>query len=185
MVLGLSGGILMLKIGLLFVLILGFQPAFAVDGYRDIKFGIDYKQLKKLNKCSLAIDPTQTTKQVKVYSCSDFKFGDQVVSALFYLIDGKLLRIALMIGDSSEDFLAYLDALSKKFGAASRRPASAELAAFDQGKSDLVDVAWDNNTVLLRQYREDSSQATFLIYTSPQYESALLKSKTKGTTDAL
>jgi hypothetical protein len=160
--------------------------ALGVDGYQDLKFGISYQQLSAKKKCSLIKDMSNSTSAMHVYSCTNFRMtSEKTISAVFYFIDGKLLRIGLVVGDSAEDFAAYAGALSNKYGQPSRRPASLEISLFDQGKSESVDVGWDNDTVLLRQFRDGLDQFTMVIYSSPSYDAALLKSKTKGLENAL
>ncbi len=159
--------------------------SFAVDGYQDIKFGITFDGLKQMKKCPLVLDSSTSTKYMKVYGCSNFKFGEKTVDGIFYFIDGKLLRVGFLVGDSTEDFLSFLDALTKKYGVPSRKADAAELQMFDSGRSDSVDFAWDKNTVILRQNRDTNQILTLLLYNSPNYETEMIKSKTKGVTDAL
>ena len=67
----------------------------------------------------------------------------------------------------------------------SRKPAAVELSLYDQGKVNSVDVAWDNNTAVLRQAKEGEEELTLVLYSSPKYESALAKAKTKDLEKAL
>ncbi|MBY0385152.1 hypothetical protein K2X05_08335 [bacterium] len=175
----------MKRVSLFFLVILVSNMSFAVDGYQDIKFGIKYEQLKKMKKCDLNLDTSESTKYIKVYNCSNFKFGEKTVDGYFYFIDEKLRRVGFLVGDSNEDFLSFIDILTKKYGGASRKPAAIEIQTFDAGTSDSVDFAWDKNTIILRQYRENNQTYTLLLYSSSIFDSEMIKSKTKGVTDAI
>lgn len=162
------------------------SQAFAVDGYQDLKFGISLKQLQAKKKCSLSKDVMSSNDTMSVYMCDDFKMTPQkTVTAAFFLINDELLRVALGVGDSSDDFIAFAQALMKKYRTPSLPLDPNQASLFDQGQVDTLDIAWDGNTVILRQIREGLTQTTMILYSSPKFDQAMRDSKTKDLEDAL
>lgn len=177
--------IMFIRTSITLTLLLSSFAAFGVDGYQDIKFNISLKQLQAQKKCSISDQTDSPKNPMKTWSCPDFKFSDKTITAHFYFINDKLLRIALVVGSTAEDFIAFGTALKSKFGAPSRVPPKAERDNYDHHKTNVLDIGFDKNTVILRQAREGNHEITMVIYNSEKFFDELTKSKTKGLQNAL
>ena len=153
---------------------------YAVDGYKDIKFGISIDQLERLKVCNLSNDPTQSTQFLKVYVCPDFKFNSSKTYAGFHFVDGKLLRMGINLGTEKDEFITVLNALSEKYGKPTLTSPMSYIDEFVVGKRDKVDFGWDGETVILRMFRNDAEKNVMVIYTSSSYDSEVMKLKTKS-----
>lgn len=150
-----------------------------VDGYKDIKFGISYRQLKSMKKCTLPPNPSEADEGVEAAQCQDFPLNQRNRVATFYFVNGKLMRIAVMVGSTTDDFQAYTRSLNEKYGAPSLLDPGT-LAAFDNGQIDTADIAWKSNSVALRITRQGGLGAVMLLYSDRNFELAVQENKTKG-----
>ncbi len=162
-------------------------PAHAVDGYKDIKFGISPSKLKAMNKCAITKDVYSSEDGTDAYECSNFKFGGKQIQAMFYFPEGRLLRIALIVGTTAEDFISLMEPLGKKYGQVDKYLSSdrSMFELYDQGTVNQIDLVWDGNTVALRMYRAGGEEVVLLLYSSPDYEKEMLRAKVKGVEDDL
>jgi hypothetical protein len=154
------------------------QATETVDGYKDIKFGISYAQLKALKKCSLRKLPAEDP--LVAYGCENFNFNGKQTGAFFYFIKGKLLRVAIVAGNSSLDAMNYATALRNKYGAPTSLDPT-QLANYDSGLINEADIAWQDGRVLISLTKSDTrSDILMLIYSDPEYFSKYTASAAKN-----
>jgi len=159
------------------------NQVFAVDGYKNLKFGISLNETLINVKCSFE-DADSGLPGVQMISCPDFSFGaDKVSSAMLY-IDGKLLRI--IIEPSVELVDGILAGLMKKYGEPSFRSPEEDFHAIDQFPNRQAELGWDNDTVFLRFLSDQfGNQGILLIYTSPEYDKQMLLNQEQSLGDDL
>jgi len=145
---------------------------YAVDGYKQLKFGMSAQKILDSGICSLE-EYGSGQPGVDYYGCDDFKFGGQEVEAGAFFIDGEFLRFGIM--PSVEVALSMADGLINKYGNPSSSSSVAEFEAVDHYPNREAFLAFDNNTVYLKVMSgEDYSQSAILLYTSPLYDSKLM-----------
>lgn len=152
------------------VALLAFSAsAIAVDGYKDLKFGMSEKEIISTKTCSFRKIPTNE-KGFDEYYCSNFKFGDKKTKAYLFFINGEFLRIG--IEQSPDDFESLFTSLTAKYGEPSSRPTKSDLDALQKIPGSQAAVRFDKDTVylLFTTDEDDMSQHLALVYTDPNYD---------------
>lgn len=147
--------------------------ASAVDGYKNLKFGMSKQRVADAKVCSLY---ESDSGQVGVDSleCSDFEFGGSVVQAGLYFIEGELLRLAILV--PADIAPGLIKGLTKKYGAPMTSSSQKEFEAIDVLPNRSAFIAFDKGTVVLKlMSHEDYSQSALLFYSSPRYDVLLVK----------
>lgn len=155
------------------VLLLSFigNTAFAVDGYKDLKFGMRYEEVAAKKPCSLTINQKASDKNMKVYGCDDLKFDGKQTGAAFFFLDGQLKRVALAVGSTIPESWEVMAALVKKYGKAVNLAESTKQAQlFVQHQVELVDYKFDDETVVLRDSWDGDELKVFAIYTTKSFD---------------
>ena len=142
--------------------------AFAIDGYKDLKFGITQKEVLASNLCSF--ESTNTGYDgVEGLGCSDFKFGNEITEAYALFINDQFLRFLII--PSVEVIEGLSSGLVKKYGAPSSSSTPKEFTAVDSSPNQEAFIAFDNNTIYLKIMSDETNlQSVILIYTSPRYD---------------
>lgn len=153
----------------LLALILSANPVFAVEGYKNLKFGMSLEEVKKSKICGWVDDGTLNMKQTHVIYCRDLKFNGESITAGAYFIDHKFLR--LFLGLSYDDRDNILTGLKKKYGSLSYTPSQQSIDNFNNLPNQELSYGFDDNTVYLR-YKSDNlyKKIMLLIYTSPLFD---------------
>jgi hypothetical protein len=173
-----------LKIFLLFLsLVIATSSAHAVEGYKELKFGISLNDVLESNICTLEENFSGQV-GVQYYGCYDFPFSGTHVEAAAFFIDGKFLRFAIV---PSIDIIQSLSAgLAKKYGPPSSMSTQAELQAVDKLPNRAAFIAFDSNTVYLRLMSDAYySQTALLIYTDSRYDGSLMKKQKESMSSDL
>lgn len=144
------------------------HSAHAVDGYKNLKFGMSKQEVIKLKPCTL-FPGAGAPLGVENQQCVDFVFAGSRVTAAFFFVEEKLERVGFML--EKNQTLGLFESLTKKYGPPSSSSTQAQLNAVDTTPNSSGFVAFDNNTVYLR-FMSDAAmrQSGVLIYTSPDYE---------------
>ncbi len=146
-------------------------PAIAVDGYKNLKFGMSTKQIMETNICTFK-KTASSVPGVEIYTCNNFKFGGETVEAGAFFIDNKFKR--LFIVPSMTVAIGLGQGLSDKYGAPSSSSPRESFAKVDNTPNTEAYLGFDGNTVLLRIMSDENNlQSAFLIYTSSDYEKVL------------
>ncbi|MBC3252841.1 hypothetical protein H8I91_21485 [Serratia fonticola] len=143
--------------------------AMAVDGYKNLKFGMSEKDVMETKTCSFRKIPTNE-KGFDEYYCSNFKFGDKKKKASVFFINGEFLRIG--IEQSPDDFESLFTSLTAKYGEPSSRPTKSDLDALQKIPGSQAAVGFDKDTVnlLFTTDEDDMSQHLAIVYTDSNYE---------------
>jgi len=159
------------------------QAATAVDGYKDLKFGMSIKQIVASNVCTLQKGESGQV-GVESYGCDDFMFGGEAVEAAAFFIDGKFLRFVII--PSFDVTLSVINGLSKKYGTPSSSSTQKEFVAIDNLPNREAFLAYDKNTVYVKLMSDENYvQSALLLYTSPSYDVFLLKNQDKSISNDL
>ena len=176
-----------LQIGILCCLLcLSFaKPLMAVEGYKNLKFGISMEELKKSKFCTFtAVDKT-TFKVINVISCNDLKFNGKSAVVYFYFIDNKFLRLAIPIVPYN-NVNTILQALIKKYGQMSSSSSSEDYDNYRKLPNQEINLDFDNNTIKLRYYSNSLyKKDALLIYTSPLFRKLSDEKKINTVVDDL
>ena len=108
----------------LFIIFLLFPfSAFAVDGYKNIKFGMSDSDILKLKICSFQSAEAKTMypwvkdlSRYKVLMCTDYSFLDRRVRLYVTFVDARLHKITLAFLDSVDFNEILLRLLKSKYG---------------------------------------------------------------------
>ncbi len=173
-----------MKYPVLALLVVGLiaQSAYAVDGYKDFKFGMSVPDVKKAAKISLT--RVEQGDGVTLLQGRNFPFGGQNVEIGFFFIGSKLLRVAFEIPHDAG--IVILDALKEKYGEPSSLSDEKTFKAVDTTPNTQAFIAFDDDTVVWKVVSDESSKQTALvIYTSPDYDKLLGQAQKKGVKDDL
>lgn len=152
---------------------------FAVDGYKNVKFGSDISTLKKAKLCTWAKGDSYSIKGVDTYFCPDFKFSGSNSMAIAIFINDRFERISINLNNN--DIEPLLTALQKKYGEPSSATSAdkAEKAVENGGE---VYIKYDSDTVFVSMNRDLELQKDLasLVYSSSDYTKkfAAVRSKT-------
>ena len=170
------------NIFLLFMLALMSMPAFAVDGYKNFKFG-------------MTIEETKSNSNTPLHGLMDNEYGVYILSGKilfagekrdcsFFFIQGKLLRIAFKIPLSKSK--AVVDSLVEKFGKPSYSSGTKSFEAVDTTPNAEAALGFDSNTVIIKFISDESKiETAVLIYTSLDYEKQVVNNQKQSIKDDL
>jgi hypothetical protein len=145
--------------------------SYAVEGYKDIKFGISIEQLRKKKPCHLTdTDKISGAPNGLAYSCMDYAFNGSKTSAIFLFIDKKLLRIAINAGSTPQDAAILVNGLNSKYGKPNFDPQL--LKAFENNKALSWLATWDNSTVQLQLSHNGDEIMIMLFYQDKSWDTA-------------
>ncbi len=172
-----------MKKHLLLMLSIISLSANAVDGYKDLKFGLTIDEIQTSKICNFEPLADYGT-GVKALECSDFKFGEQSVDAAALFINNKFLRFVI------EADVEYSEAIARqlkdKYGSPSSQSPQSDFDSVDRHPNRSAFIAFDNNTVYLEIESDDNNtQSLMLIYTSPVYDRLLLKNQHQSISNDL
>ncbi|HDT2145340.1 hypothetical protein [Kosakonia sacchari] len=145
------------------------SAASAVDGYKGIKFGSDFNQLKAAKICTWKEYKDNKIKGMQTYYCPDFKFSGATTLATAIFLNDSFERLSIMIHDT-QDVVTLFESLSKKYGSPSSKFTADELKSV-QENGGSVTVKFDEDTVILSMNRDPATreESTMLLYSSPTY----------------
>ncbi|MGL4886562.1 MAG: hypothetical protein ACRC4V_09510 [Aeromonas veronii] len=150
----------------LLVLLAAANTTYAVDGYKDLKFGMAKEQFVATKTCTL--QDGDRNDAVSVLFCEDFRFGKSDIEAGFYFINERLEGLTLYIG--VDNFLGIASSLKQKYGKVSSSSTKKEFEVFDHSGAGSVFVAFAQDTVrLMATSDEAGEQDATLSYLSDTY----------------
>lgn len=158
-------------------------PVIAVDGYKNLKFGMSKKQIIETQICDL--EKTNSDVQgVEIYTCNNFKFGGETVEAGAFFINNKFLRF--YITPSMNVAIGLGQGLTDKYGTPSSSSTPEEFNKIDSTPNAIVYLGFDRNTVVLRIMSDENTiQSAFLLYTASNYEKVLGEMQKKSLSNDL
>jgi hypothetical protein len=160
------------------------MPVMAVDGYKNLKFGMSPKEVIKTKTCRFGALETDDN-QLQRMSCMDFNFsgGKTFGQALF--IDNKLVRVGIMLKDENQ-LTSVIKGVSKKYGEPSTPMSREDFVAVSSMPNQTADVGFDNDTVMLRLMSDANNNQTYLLmYTVNNYDQLLDEIAAKANSDDL
>lgn len=165
------------------ILILTFSQAYAVDGYKNLKFGMSKDEVRKSGICTFKDGiPGKKMPFIKNINCSDFKFKGADTFASAYFIDGKFLRIAIDV--DINDFSAIIDLIKKKYGPPSSSLTGSGIEKELNKPDNSIWIGFDKGTVNILLTTNNRLKITaYLIYNSPDYDNLVTSYKKKSIED--
>lgn len=166
------------------------ESVFGVDGYKVLKWNMTVNETKKAieknSYCDIS-DYGIGRDGAHLLSCNDFTFGGTKREAFFIAVNDKLLRVGIAL--ELDEIEPLIGIFNKKYG----RKSSGKIP--EKGKYPAETIGWDKDTILLtvtypQQQMQAQNQApqepyAILIYTSPGFESMLMKHKTKALEESI
>jgi hypothetical protein len=147
----------------------------AVDGYKNLKFGMTAKEALSTKTCSFRAG-SSGQKGVDMYICDDFKIGGHKVLGYMFFIDSKLARFAFQ--QPIADAISVLEAIKKKYGEPLNPPSREALRTLDNIPNSSVEVDYDNATVAVRFTSDERLyQRMWVMYSIPDYNEKLISLK--------
>jgi len=147
----------------------------AVDGYKNLKFGMSRQDVLATKTCSFRKSPSDD-KGVDTYFCTNFKVGGKRTNALVLFIDGKLARFGF--NQPANDALAIMQAMKDKYGDPIDPPSMDQLQALERVPNDSVDINFDNNTVTIRLTTDDDlNQNMLILYSAADFDQKMIALK--------
>lgn len=160
------------------IMLLTANYAMAVDGYKDMKFGMSKQEIIKIKPCAL-YKGNSAPKGAENLECDDLQFGGDDTNAGFFFIDGKLERVALIL--DFDKALGLATSLKDKYGLPSSSSTQKQIAALDTTPGSSAFLAFDSDTVILNLLSDDQmNRAAILIYTSKNYDRKIAEKQAKA-----
>ncbi len=154
------------------------MSAHAIDGYKDLKFGMSKNDIKKTNICSF-----KNTNEDS-WQCQNFKFGQKNTVAIAYFVGDEFKRLAIMI--EMDKMVGIASGLKDKYGQVSSMSEQAEWSAVDTTPGASAYMRFDDDSVILKVTRHESyGPIAMLIYTSPDYEDLVREKQSAAVSDDL
>ena len=152
----------------------------AVDGYKGVKFGSNFEDLKAAKICSWKQYADNKVKGMDTYYCDNFKFSGLNTIAMAIFMGGSFERFSIVLNDN-QDVTALADSLMKKYGKPSSSFTQEEFKDFQNNGGSLT-VKFDEDTVILGMNRDPGTKADSmqLLYSSPSYFEKLKKLQQKN-----
>ena len=158
--------------------------SFAVDGYKNLKFGINKEAVKKSKLCKFDEVPSVDGEIGEVLECEDFKFSGITTYAWAYFIDNKFLRLVFNLPEHQG--IPVLDALTEKYGKASSFDSTADFESVRLHPNRSAFISFDKDTIRVKMGSTSENMIYYKIfYESPKYEQMLLKNQKMGVKDSL
>lgn len=155
--------------------------AMAVDGYKNLKFGMTKKQVIDSGICKFRTS-APIGNGIEYMDCTDFEFGGDHVGAGAYMVNDIFLRFAIML--PIEKYQSITEAVINKYGSPSSMSSEEELKAIDKFPNREAFVAFDKDTVYLKLSSNGIGvPSIILIYTSPKYDAHLFESQRQSVKD--
>lgn len=169
-------------VGLSCIILATSFNAFAVDGYKSIKFGASKNTVKKSGICTFR-GQTTISDSVNTLDCDDLSFSGSKASASAIFVDGKFERFAILIDESQ--ILPLAGALNKKYGRPDRNSSTkAQWNAIDTTPNTQAFIWFDNGTVLLQVTNDaNMNRESLLVYTAPDYSQKVMNTSSKSLAD--
>ncbi|MEH4623087.1 hypothetical protein PO369_05720 [Phytobacter diazotrophicus] len=163
------------------VLLLAFSSmSSAVDGYKGVKFGSAFKDLKAAKLCTWKKYEDNSIKGMDSYYCENFKFSGLTTVAMAFFLDGSFERFSIVV-DKSQNVTALAESLVQKYGKPSSSFTDDELRNVQKNGGELT-IKFDNDTVMLGIKHDVSTNtdSTMLLYSSSEYFGKLGKLQKSG-----
>lgn len=167
----------MLKITvcLCFSLCFSFK-AFAVDGYKNLKFGMSPDDVEKSHLCSW-IDSYTDIPDVTGKECDDFSFVSDTTDMNLFFIENKLSRVVIF----TEPLKAkgVIKSLVEQYGKPTNNSSSAEeWKLLDTTPNSFATAYFDKNTVFVKITTDAlMNQSALIYYTIPDYDTQMIKAQ--------
>lgn len=159
------------------------QPALAVDGYKDVKFGASEKEWISKGICSMSRAPDYVS-GISMWQCHDFRLAGGMTNAYAYFIDGKFSRLGIDLAWG--DMAKVSDGLFEKYGPLSSRSTQEQIAALDSQPNALAYIAFDKDTVYISMGTDGNlNKSAMLVYTDPSFDRLSAEKQQAALADAL
>lgn len=133
------------NIGIAVLLLSSASSANAVDGYKNLKFGMTEAQVKASNICNFE-SGEKDSNGITTLTCFDFLYGNSNRIASAFIYKNKLYRFTINI--PIESAFPVINQLSKKYGGLSSRSThSGEWKKLDDTPNFTAEAWFDNNTI--------------------------------------
>lgn len=165
-----------LKMGAILIASLLTSNAFAVDGYKEFKFGMTKADVKKAFKCNWYKEPSP---DMDILACDKYPFSKKNTGIGLFFIDEKLERLALVIPGPIGNETGIIQGLMEKY----KLSTPADLHKLQNPQpNDVIDAKWDNDTVIFRYIFDNLMNITMLLmYSSPDFDEKLIKSQKESS----
>lgn len=147
--------------------------AYAVDGYKDLKFGASSEEV--LKNTSFSWGPKQQAGPgVTLYPALNFKFGGNIAEAAALFIGNKFLRFVIVV--PVDQVAGVIKTLTEKYGPPSSSSDRNTFNAVDTTPNTEAYMRFDSDTVIVKVSSDALRQQSLLvIYTSLAYDSLLME----------
>lgn len=141
------------------------MPVMAVDGYKNLKFGMSQKEVKDSKICKFNNVGNEGS-----LACEDFSFSGKKTVAMVFFIDGKFVRLGIVL-KNSDQFLSVANGLREKYGEPSSPATREQITNVYELPNQKLDIGYDNDTVVLRMNSDEfNSKKYLLMYTLNNYD---------------
>lgn len=153
------------------------RPAWAVEGYKQFKFGMSKGEVRNIGGCLGGFRYTFDSSDGSILGCLVFPFGGGYESVDFFFVNGELLRVEIRIElINGTDRQVLLEQLKEKYGEPLPQKQK-KRTRVDRITGTYPDVKFDGGTIILRQR---SKILMRLIYTSPRFDQEWRKRKAEA-----
>lgn len=174
----------MKKLGLSVLLAVLAMPVMAVDGYKDLKFGMTPKEVKSKKICRFG-GLEKDDNQLQMMSCSDLKFSGGTTSSMAIFIENKLVRFVIELKDENQ-LASVVNGLIEKYGQPSSPINEQMYIAVTTMPNQKADLGFDKDTVVIRLTSDSANNQSYLLmYNVNNYDELIEKSAAKANRDDL
>lgn len=143
----------------------------AVDGYKNIKFGSTFNEIKKLKVCNFQQYYTyKNIRGVTSYSCNDFKFLGKKTTAAIAFIDGKLGKFVIVIEPTGDEVKSILEAMESKYGKPNFNNISANMKPNEKPRIEFA-----NGSIYLTEKEYQGNSEVYITYAKPEFDAEFNK----------
>ena len=165
------------------ILLLFLTQLYAVEGYKNLKFGMTKDEVMKSGLCTFTdIIKDKEQPYLESIKCTDLKMNGKNTTAFAYFIENKFLRIG--IGFDIKDASAITNLIVKKYGYRTSPKGDLHLEKKVIIPNNSTWIGFDNDTVFMLFETDNLLNITpYLVYTSPLFNELILERKKIGFAD--
>jgi hypothetical protein len=145
------------------------QQTFAVDGYKDLKFGESYEEIDSKKKpCDWIKSGWNHEFGLLEATCKDLKFASHRIPAYFAFLDNQLHLVILTIPLSMAK--VAVDSLTGKYGKPEFASPTEDFKKVDTTPNSKAIISWKSATIQFKIMRSKSNVVTAeIFYKSDQF----------------
>lgn len=151
--------------------------SYAVDGYKEFKFGMSVSKVKQL--CPIHLEQIENKDGIRTLSGEGMRFAGEKTEVAFIFIDEKLVRIAFKVPENK--VAAITKGIYQKYGEPSTPIDPEQFKAVATSPNTEAVAGFDNDTVTIRFISGSDNEKTVVVnYSDEYYDEKIISSQQAG-----